>query len=266
MKEIALQIAFEAKEQKLNVLREYLHNYILFLMQKVRMSSSLYFVGGTALRFLYRIRRYSEYLNFSAGEGWSPSDFSEHIKKIKSDLEKAGYSCTLQIKEEKTVQRAMIRFSELLYEVGLTRQKNKKFPIHIEIDINPPAGWIGKKTIVDVHLPILLQHYDLASMFAAKLATVLTRPYTKGRDVYDIFWFRSKWKDMSPNFKLLNNAISQKQNDFVRLNENNWLEIIREKIKALKWKDVENDVSPFLELRDDLLTFTQENLLLLLSR
>ena len=176
MKEIALQIASEAKDQKLNILREYLHNYILFLMQKTKMSLSLYFVGGTALRFLYRLRRYSEDLDFSAGESWSPSDFSVHIKKIKIDLEKAGYSFTFHIKEEKTIQRAMIRFSEILYEIGLTRQKDLKLPIHVEIDINPPTGWQGEKTIVDVHLPVLLQHYDLPSMFAAKLATVLTRP------------------------------------------------------------------------------------------
>lgn len=265
MKEIALQIALEAKEQKLNILREYLQNYILFLMQKERMNTSLYFVGGTALRFLYGIRRYSEDLDFSAGEGWSPAAFSERMKRIKNALEKAGYSFTVQVEEEKTIQRAMVRFSELLYEVGLTSQKNKKFPIHIEIDINSPPGWIGQKTIVDIHLPILLQHYDLPSMFAAKLAAVLTRPYTKGRDVYDIFWFRSKWKETLPNFILLNNAIAQKQKDFVRLNENNWIEIIRDKIQSLKWKEVENDVSPFLELKDDLLTFTQENLLLLLT-
>ena len=31
-------------------------------------------------------------------------------------------------------------------------------------------------------------------------------------------------------------------------------------------RNIENDVRPFLELKDDLLTFTQENLLLLLSR
>lgn len=265
MKEIALQIALGAKEQKLNILREYLQNYILFLIQKERMNTSLYFVGGTALRFLYGIRRYSEDLDFSVGEGWKPSNFSRHIKKIENNLEKAGYSCTIHIKEEKTVQRAMVRFDELLYEVGLTRQKNQKLPIHIEIDINPPSGWVGKRNIVDIHLPILLQHYDLPSIFATKLAAVLTRPYTKGRDVYDVFWFRSKWKETLPNFILLNNAIAQKQEDFVRLNENNWIEIIHDKIQSLKWKEVGNDVRPFLESRDDLLTFTQENLILLLS-
>jgi len=71
---------------------------------------------------------------------------------------------------------------------------------------------------------------------------------------------------MLPNFILLNNAIGQKQDDFTRLNEDNWLEIMNEKIQSLKWKDVEDDVSPFLESRDDLLTFTKENLLLLFSR
>ncbi|MCK4432124.1 MAG: hypothetical protein KAW19_12590, partial [Candidatus Aminicenantes bacterium] len=79
-------------------------------------------------------------------------------------------------------------------------------------------------------------------------------------------WFRSKWKEMSPNYRLLNNAIAQKQDDFTRLNEDNWHEIIHEKIQSLKWKDVEDDVSPFLEFRDDLLTFTQENMLLMFSR
>ena len=71
---------------------------------------------------------------------------------------------------------------------------------------------------------------------------------------------------MSPNYRLLNNAISQKQDDFTRLNEDNWIEIMHEKIQSLKWKDVKNDVTPFLEFRGDLLTFTQENLFLLFSR
>jgi len=71
---------------------------------------------------------------------------------------------------------------------------------------------------------------------------------------------------MLPNFRLLNNAIGQKQDAFTRLNEDHWLEIMHEKIQSLKWKDVEDDVSPFLEFRGDLLTFNQENLLLLYSR
>jgi len=266
MKEIALQIAREAKEQKLNVLREYLQNYILFIMQRIRMSSFLYFVGGTALRFLYQIRRYSEDLDFSAGEEWNSTEFLKQVKKIERALEKAGYSCAFKIKEEKNVQRAVICFYDLLYDLGLTQHKRQNLFIHIEIDKNPPAGWKDEKTIVDIHLPVVLQHYDLPSTFATKLAAVLTRPYTKGRDLYDLFWFRSKWKDLFPNFKLLNNAIAQKQGNYVSLSEKNWLKVFHKKIQFLNWENVKNDVIPFLEIRDDEFNFTQENLLLLLLR
>ncbi len=86
MREIALQIVRETKDRKLNALREYLQNYILFLMQKTSMSGSLYFVGGTALRFLYRIRRYSEDLDFSASGGWHAGDFSKFMGKIGGHL------------------------------------------------------------------------------------------------------------------------------------------------------------------------------------
>jgi len=90
MKDIAIQTASRAGDRKLNVLREYLQNYILFLMQKTGMSPSLYFVGGTALRFLYGIRRYSEDLEFAAAEDWDPSKFSGYITKIKKELDRAG--------------------------------------------------------------------------------------------------------------------------------------------------------------------------------
>jgi predicted nucleotidyltransferase component of viral defense system len=266
MKEIVLQAARKAKGQKLNTLREYLQNYILFLIQKMGMHTSLYFVGGSALRFLYRIRRYSEDLDFSSAESWKPSDFSKQMKKMKVGLEKAGYNLSLHLKEGKTVQRAVVRFSDLLYEVGLSPQKGQNLAIAVEVDTNPPSGSSGGRTIVDVHWPVLLQHYDLSSLFATKVAAVMTRSYTKGRDIYDLFWYRTKWKELLPNFRLLNNALSQFTRDFNRINEENWLEVLRQKIESLKWKRVQDDVRPLLESTDDLVAFTKDNLLLVLSR
>lgn len=265
MKDLALQLTREAGDQKLHSLREYLQDYILFLMQKVGMSELLYFVGGTALRFLYRIRRYSEDLDFSAGEGYRASDLSTFIKKIDNNLEKAGYLCTFKIKDVYTVQKVIIGFRELLYELNLTHRKEQKLNIHIEIDLSPPKGWSGKKTIVDINQPVVLQHYDLPSLFAGKLHALLMRKYTKGRDIYDLFWYRIKHKELLPNFTLLNNAILQTRPDFVEVTKDNWLEILGERIGSLDWQIVENDVLPFLEFKDDSLNFTRENLLMLLG-
>jgi len=265
MKDLALQTARRAKDQKLNILREYLQNYILFLMQKQELNTALYFVGGTALRFLHRIRRFSEDLDFSAGHGWKKTDFAAPLKKMEAGLEMAGYAVSLHLKEEKTVQRAVVRFSGLLYELGLSPDKNQNLPIAIEVDTNPPAGWAGERTIIDVHWPVLLQHYDLPSLFATKIGAILTRPYMKGRDLYDLFWYRTKWRELLPNFFLLNNALAQMQKKALEVDKENWLIILKEKMMSLKWRNVQEDIRPFLESPDDLDAFTKENLILSLS-
>lgn len=266
MKDIALQIALQEPKHRLNILREYLQNYILFLMQKTGMNTSVFFVGGTALRFLHRIRRYSEDLDFSSGKDWNPGDFAGYLDKINDYLIKAGYSTTLKITEDKIVQKAAVGFTELLYEVGLSQRKEHKLSIHIEIDINPPRGWSMEKSIVDLHFPVLVYHYDLPSLFSSKLDAVLTRGYTKGRDIFDLYWYLSKWVAIEPNFTQLNNAVRQKIKDYPEITPKNWAELLEQKVQYLKWREVENDILPFLESNEDLLNFTRDNLLLLLQQ
>ncbi|MFC2157554.1 nucleotidyl transferase AbiEii/AbiGii toxin family protein [Acidobacteriota bacterium] len=265
MREIALQIARESNEKKIHVLREYLQNYLLFLMQKTKMSESLFFVGGTALRFLYRIRRYSEDLDFTAGTDWKNTSIHSYTEKLDRELKKAGYDVTIVMKDAKTVQRVMCRFSGLLFDLGLSDRKEHNFSVHIEVDQNPPLGWIEDRTIVNIHMPVMIRHYDLPSAYAGKLAAILQRPYTKGRDIFDYFWFRSHWQGLVPNLTLLNNALHQKEPQLRTLNENTWLPAVREKIESLEWSNVVTDVQPFLESEDDLTAFTRESLLTLLT-
>ena len=263
MKEISLQVAAEAGAQKLNILREYLQNEVLFLMQKTGFSDSLYFVGGTALRFLYKIKRFSEDLDFSAGDKWQSKDLEAHAAKLQKELIKAGYEVDLPVKDEKTVQRVFLRFKGLPYEAGLSGRKGQNLSVHIEIDANPPAGWHEERTIVNIHMPVLIRHYDKPSAFASKLAAFLTRPYTKGRDLYDLFWLRSKWKELRPNFELLNNALAQKMKTLRPVDETNWLETIATMAAKLNWKAVVGDARPFLEDPREVATLTKENFSLL---
>jgi predicted nucleotidyltransferase component of viral defense system len=263
MREIALQVARESEGRERNVLREYLQNYLLLLMQKTKMNESLYFVGGTALRFLYGIRRYSEDLDFTAGQEWQKSNLELFKQKINRELERAGYEFSISLRTEKTIQRMMVRFAGLLHELGLSARREQKFSIHVEIDNNPPLGWKGKRTIINIHHAVLIQHYDLPSAFASKLAAILQRPYTKGRDVFDLFWFRSRYRDLTPNLVLLNNAIKQQSTRFKALREDSWLKMVRDKITTLDWDSVKNDVMPFLESEADMIAFSREALLTL---
>ncbi len=265
MRDIAIQVAREATQNRQHVLREYLQNYLLFLLQKSRYSCHLCFVGGTALRFLYRTRRFSEDLDFSAADTWEAQKFPDLVAQLSARLEEAAYTFSPQTRTHKNVQSAQFRFSELLFESGLAQRKEQNLSIHLEIDSCPPRGAGVEKTVAGLFMPVLLQHYDLPSLLAGKIHDLLTRPYTKGRDLHDLFWFRTQHKGMQPNLILLNNALEQTGYSGEPLTAIDWLDVVREKVAAMAWKQVERDVLPFLQYSDDLLTFTRENLLQLLK-
>ena len=67
MKEEAIAIAGEESDpsRRLNVLREYLQACILRSLHESEGFVQLSFVGGTALRFLYNLPRFSEDLDFT---------------------------------------------------------------------------------------------------------------------------------------------------------------------------------------------------------
>jgi len=284
VKDIALQVARERPSLGLHGLREYIQNYVLWLMQREGLNTRLFFMGGTALRFLWRIGRFSEDLDFSAGPDWEPEEFTGAMRKIESGLAAAGYVVYLHFGREKTVQRAVFRFAELLAELGLAGRREQKLSIALEIDTKPPGGATGVKTLINMHIPVLIQHHDLPSLLAGKAAAILTREYIKGRDYFDLFWFLSKWPELEPNVLMFRNALAQKRNRegsgqggprgrgaVDRANESrigqerNWRAMLSRAVNESRWPAIETDVRAFIEDPDTLLAFTQENLLRLIG-
>ena len=68
MKDYCLELVAAQKSSttKYNAMREYLQAYILRIMHNRGAFQSTAFVGGTALRFLYDLPRFSEDLDFSS--------------------------------------------------------------------------------------------------------------------------------------------------------------------------------------------------------
>ena len=67
MKELLLQklATFSSREDKLNFAREFLQELILQIIDRKGYFKNLAFVGGTALRTIYDLPRFSEDLDFS---------------------------------------------------------------------------------------------------------------------------------------------------------------------------------------------------------
>ena len=250
---------------KMNTMREYLQAYALRIMHDEGAFRTTVFLGGTALRFLYNLPRFSEDLDFSfTNKGKKTYGFVDLISKLKQEFILAGYIVSVTYNDEKAVQSAFVKFDNLLFETGLSPHKDQKISIKIEIDTNPPDGAGFKTDIVNKYFPISFLSYDLSSLFAGKMNALLSRKYTKGRDFFDLAWYLSRWKDISPNITLLQNGLRQAGWNKEFPAEDNWRVFLRAIVEQADWKKVTQDVEKFLENPRDMEIFSKENILRLL--
>ena len=243
-----------------NVAREYLQARILGALQRKGAMIPLAFHGGTLLRFLYSIPRYSEDLDFCLERDKSHYDLHAYLKAIRSELTAEGYSVELKVNDQKTVHSAFVRFAGLLNELNLSPHWNEVLAVKLEVDTHPPEGAGLATSIVRRYVVLQLQHHDPASLLAGKLHAILQRPYPKGRDIFDLMWYLSDPHWPVPNLILLNNALHQTGWQGTHLDTENWRDVVRERLQALNWHQVTSDVRPFLEPGADPGWLTLENL------
>ncbi|MBI5713647.1 MAG: nucleotidyl transferase AbiEii/AbiGii toxin family protein [Chloroflexi bacterium] len=178
---------------------------------------------------------------------------------IRSDLAAEGYAVELKVNDHKVVHSAFVRLVGLLHQLGLSPHRDEVLAVKIEVDTNPPSGATLTTTVVRRYITLHLQHHDRASLLAGKLHAILNRPYTKGRDLYDLLWYLSDPGWPSPNLTLLNNALRQSGWSKPYPNEESWREMARDQLLTLDWVQVVADVRPFLEPTADLSLLTLDN-------
>lgn len=247
------------------ITREYLQARFLECLQENGAFVNWVFVGGTSLRFLYQMRRFSEDLDFSLASPGIEDSFTELVKKAKASFQAEDYSVSIKAKTEKTVKSAFIKFDGLLFEIGLSPHRSEVISIKVEIDTNPPSGANLQTSIVRRHCLLNLQHYDKGSLLAGKLHALLTRKYVKGRDAYDLMWYLSDKTWPEPNIILLNNALKQTGFSGAEMTATNWRKEIALKVSEYDWHKVIADVHPFIERQEDLKILTKQNLIKLLN-
>lgn len=247
------------------IVREYLQARTLEWLQESGAFVNWAFVGGTALRFLYGMPRFSEDLDFSLNKPGTENNFLDTMKKIKNGFIGEDYQTEVKAKVAKTVMGAFVKFRGLLYELNLSPLSSETISIKVEIDTNPPAGAKLETSIIRKHCLLNLQHYDKSSLLAGKLHALATRNYTKGRDVYDLMWYLSDRTWPRPNILLLNNALRQTGWAGPEFTKDNWQQQIVARLTEFDWNKIIADVKPFIEKQNDLAMLTQDNLTKLLN-
>jgi predicted nucleotidyltransferase component of viral defense system len=234
-------------DDNLNRIREYIQAYFLYVIYRKKFYQDMVFTGGTALRFIYQIRRFSEDLDFSLSSRVKQLDFAGIMQDVAYEFKLAGYEIEIKTKLRLAVHGALMKFSGILFETGLSPLKDEKFLIKVEIDTRPPTGGIEAHTMVNSPFTFYMLHYDLPSLFAGKIHAVLCREYTKGRDWFDLFWYLSKFKELEPNFIMLNNAMAQTEKDPITLGSQNWKPALEQAAQKADFAQIKQEVVRFLE-------------------
>ncbi len=237
---------------KLNLTREFLQILCLKVMSDQKMFDHCAFLGGTSLRILFDLRRFSEDLDFSLikAKGY---DFKRMNEQLIRSFGLYGLAVETKVKAETNVHHLMMKFTGLLKDLGLSGLLSEKLFIKLEIDVNPPSGWQITNTVINKIYMFNIVHYDLPSLYAGKLHACFYRKYTKGRDIYDFVWYLGK--KVRPNFELLNNAIRQTQHKDAEINDKNFKKFLLDFVGRIDFNQAKKDVERFLEDKSELNIF-----------
>lgn len=238
-----------------NALKEIAQEIALSALSRADFFRVAAFQGGTCLRILYGLERFSEDLDFVLENPDKDFDWDKYVSYMQEEFNTYGYDLTIEnrTKLEKSVKTAFLKADSTggLLILKDTRTNIPKIKIKLEIDTNPPAGSIYETKYLDFPLPYNVRTQDLPSLFAGKCHALLCRDYLKGRDWYDFIWYVSR--KTSINFTLLSNAIAQFgpwQQQNINVNSQWLLQQLEIKINAIDWQLAKQDVMRFLRPRE----------------
>lgn len=170
------------------MLKEYFHYRMLDMIFSGEYASKMSFIGGTNLRILHHIQRFSEDLDFDCFN-LSREEFMNLTDMVLDRLKQEGINVKADDKEKDlkiAAFRRNIVFPGLLFELGLTGHRGKKLLIKIECEPHhyeyEPAKPIIQK--FNVFTQIFAPSPDI--LLSMKTGAVLERG--KGRDYYDFIF------------------------------------------------------------------------------
>jgi hypothetical protein len=245
--------------------REYLQARVLESLQDAGVFVRWTLVGGTALRFLFSIPRFSEDLDFSLITPDADVGFKKAFIEVERALVFEGYRVEVKVNDRKTVASAWLGFPGLPHELGFSPHASQGLSIKVELDTSPPRGARIETSVVRRHVTLNLCHHDRSSLLAGKLHAILSRRWTKGRDLYDLVWYLADRTWPPPNLELLNAALAQSAWKGPVMTALNWREELGRRLAMVNWARARADVRPFLERERDIDLVTKETLGSLLS-
>lgn len=244
-----------------NALKEIIQELALLGLWRSKFFEHAAFYGGSALRILYGLDRFSEDLDFSLLKSSRTFNLSSYYRAVQEELSAFGFESDIieiEKKKENAIQSAFIKTGtkQNLIQVGAPATlfsvlpKNRLIKIKFEIDVDPPAGFLTEVRTLLQPIPFSVLTYSKPDLFAGKLHAILCRSWknrVKGRDWYDFVWYVSSRTPVSLvhlKERLIQSGAWTREKELTLSNLN---ETLLARLASIDLQAAKQDVRPFLK-------------------
>ncbi len=270
----------KSKSEYEGAIQEIMQEIALMGLWRSKFFEHAAFYGGTALRILHDLGRFSEDLDFSLLKPDPEFDLSPFLKAVEEELEISGLNIRVDhhIRHaEESIRSAFLKTGtlETFIRIGLDEslkkhtQSNEVIKIKLEVDIDPPSGFTTEIRYLARPFPFSVRTYAPEDLFAGKMHALLCRPYkvrVKGRDWYDFIWYVSK----GFRLHLIHLEKRMRQSGHYALAEpltqRQFLDFIQEKISALNIEAAKEDIRRFISNPREIEVWSRDFFLSMLSK
>ncbi len=248
-------------DDSVRALREIIQEVALLGLWRSKFFEHAAFYGGTALRILYGLDRFSEDLDFSLLEPSPDFNLARYTASLEEELLAFGFNVRVEMVDkavESAVQSAFLKANTrnelLVIETGeeLAGQVSagQVLKVKIEVDTDPPPGFTTSTRYLLQPIPFAVRSYSLPDLFAGKMHALLFRKWknrVKGRDWYDFVWYAAN----HPQLNLAHLEQRMRQTGHwsgeLSLSPAAFSELLFDTIDRLDVNQARKDVAPFVK-------------------
>ncbi|MFN9710222.1 MAG: nucleotidyl transferase AbiEii/AbiGii toxin family protein [Bacteroidota bacterium] len=217
------------------------------------------FYGGTALRILHGLDRFSEDLDFSLLKPDPSFQISDYLGAVIDEFASLGLTVTINRKQKSfntKVESAFLKTDTVWNELILEKiipsfqiQRPVHLKIKIEVDTIPPPDFVTEEKLLLKPFSFYVKCYTLSDLFAGKMHALLFRKWkqrVKGRDWYDMEWYIRKGVPLHLKH-LQSRAIDSKDWAKQSFSEKDFKKLLEHKIQTISISSIMEDVRRFIK-------------------
>lgn len=258
----------KTEQDYVNALKEIMQEIVLLGLSRAKFFDRAAFYGGTALRIIYKLDRFSEDLDFSLLKPRANFKLGPYLGAVEAELDAMGFNVSVEEKKkagESPVESAFIKAGtkEHLIKIEVpaalseqVQHNNATLKIKLEVDTDPPGNFMTEAKTLLLPIPFTVNTYQLPDLFAGKVHAILERDYktrVKGRDFYDLVWYIARGTPLGLGH--LRERLKQSGkwsggngwDTISQLSEAGLISLLRKKFAEVDFDLARKDVSPFIK-------------------